>query len=154
MSNMFGILNEAGDGSAAEASTDSAPERKKLQLAPRTKPIPAAEDGEGEHEGSDDGEQAEGEGEGSSMTEEEVKAKIAMDVKELWGEKDAGGSRNPADIVEYYTALPAEFRYLLSERLGEDAFRIAKIRDAEVVAKGWKAALAAEVATAEDLKKG
>lgn len=88
------------------------------------------------------------------MTEVEAKAKIAMDMKELWGEKDAGGSRSPGDIVEYYQALPAEHRHLLSEQLAEDVFRIAKLRDAEVVAKGWQAALKDEAATTEDLSKG
>jgi translation initiation factor 4G len=155
MSNMFGVLNEAAD-SSSPAAADAAPERKKLQLAPRTKPLPSKDDDE---DGSDDAEdddddEAEAETEANTMTKDAAKAKIAMDVKELWGEKDAGGSRNPSDIVEYYTALPAEHRYLLSERLTDDVFRIAKVRDAEVVSKGWKAALDAEVASIEDLSKG
>ncbi|EKD00153.1 eukaryotic initiation factor 4F subunit [Trichosporon asahii var. asahii CBS 8904] len=141
MSNMFNILNETGDsaGDAAEA-----PQRKKLQLAPRTKPLPSKE-------GSD--EESEGEGE-VEMTEEAAKNKIKMDAQELWGEKDSGGSRNPEDIVEYYRALPSEYRHLLSEKLCDDVFRIAKLRDAEVVAKGWSAALKENAASLDDLKKG
>lgn len=158
MSNMFGALVDAESGAAESAD---APQRKKLQLAPRTKPIPTDDDEEGsdaegdedEDEDDDDGE-AEAEAAPAAMTAEAAKAKIDMDVKELWGEKDAGGSRNPDDIVEYYRSLPAEHRGLLSEKLGEDVFRIAKYRDAEVVAKGWKKAVSEDVASVDDLKAG
>jgi translation initiation factor 4G len=155
---MFGALVDAESGAAESAD---APQRKKLQLAPRTKPIPTDDDEEGsdaegdedEDEDEDDGE-AEAEAAPAAMTAEAAKAKIDMDVKELWGEKDAGGSRNPDDIVEYYRSLPAEHRGLLSEKLGEDVFRIAKYRDAEVVAKGWKKAVSEDVASVDDLKAG
>lgn len=159
--NMFGVLNE-GEGGSAEANADSGPQRRKLQLAPRTKPMPGQDDDAEEHQSEDDAASAvdaDAETEGASaaegsLTEEAASAKIAMDLKELWGEKDVGGSRDTADIVEYYRSLPAEFRPLLSEKLAEDVFRIAKIRDAEVVAKGWAAALEADAASAEDLKYG
>lgn len=148
MSNMFNILNETGDGGAADAS--EAPQRKKLQLAPRTKPLPRKDDGSDE-----EGSEAEEEGDGApEMTEEAAKNKIKMDAQELWGEKDSGGSRNPEDVVEYYKALPSEYRHLLSEKLCDDVFRIAKLRDAEVVAKGWSAALKENAASGDDLKKG
>lgn len=152
MTNMFAMLNEADTG--ASESAEPTPQRKKLQLQPRTKPIPGDSDGEGDHSG-EDATSEDGEAEAKpSMTEEAATAKVGMDSKELWGEKDTGGSRNPDDIVEYFRTLPAEHKHLLAEKLAEDLFRIAKFRDAEVVAKGWEAALKAEAVSADDLKKG
>ncbi|GMK55230.1 hypothetical protein CspeluHIS016_0202860 [Cutaneotrichosporon spelunceum] len=157
-SNMFAMLNEAD--TAAPESAEPAPQRKKLQLKPRTKPIPGEgdDDGESDGEAEQSGEEDEAEVEGAvatpAMSAEDAKTKIATDLKELWGEKDAGGTRNVDDIVEYYRALPSEHQPLLSEKLAEDVFRIAKFRDAEIVAKGWAAALKAEVVSAEALKEG
>ncbi|BEI85507.1 hypothetical protein CcaverHIS002_0509080 [Cutaneotrichosporon cavernicola] len=156
--NMFAMLNEAE--TAAPESTEPAPQRKKLQLKPRTKPIPgegdeeAESDGEAEQSGEEEEPVAEAAVAKPDMSEEDAKTKITTDLKELWGEKDAGGTRNADDIVEYYRALPSEHQNLLSERLAEDVFRIAKFRDAEIVAKGWTAALKAEVVTADVLRKG
>lgn len=155
--NMFAMLNET-DTAAAEPA-EPAPQRKKLQLKPRTKPIPGEGESEGEGEQSgEEEEEAEAEAElgeaKPAMTEEDATTKIATDLKELWGEKDAGGTRNADDIVEYYRALPSEHQHLLSEKLAEDVFRIAKFRDAEIVAKGWTSALKAEAVSTGDLKKG
>jgi translation initiation factor 4G len=152
--NMFAMLNEA-DTAAAEPA-EPAPQRKKLNLKPRTKPIPGEGEGDSEGEGEQSGEEEEAEAGDAkpAMSEEDAKTKIATDLKELWGEKDTGGTRSVDDIVEYYRALPSEHQHLLSEKLAEDVFRIAKLRDAEVVAKGWAAALKAEAVSADDLKKG
>ncbi|KLT45414.1 hypothetical protein CC85DRAFT_282480 [Cutaneotrichosporon oleaginosum] len=152
--NMFAMLNEA-DPTAAEHA-EPAPQRKKLQLKPRTKPIPGEgeSDGEGEQSGEEEGPEDETVEVKPAMSEEDAKTKIATDLKELWGEKDVGGTRSVEDIVEYYRALPTEHQHLLSENLTDDVFRIAKYRDAEVVAKGWAAALKAEVVSADDLSKG
>lgn len=153
---MFAMLNEA-DSAAAEPA-EPAPQRKKLNLKPRTKPIPGEGEGDSEGEGEQSGEEDEAEAEAGdakpAMSKEDAKTKIATDLKELWGEKDTGGTRSVDDIVEYYRALPSEHQHLLSEKLAEDVFRIAKLRDAEVVAKGWAAALKAEAVSADDLKKG
>lgn len=154
MTNMFAMLNEADAG--ASESAEPTPQRKKLQLQPRTKPIPGDSDGEGE-QSDEDASSEDGEVDDAAkppMTEEDATTRIGTDLKELWGEKDTGGSRNPDDIVEYFRALPTEHQHLLAEKLAEDVFRIAKFRDAEIVAKGWTAALKAEVVFAEDLKKG
>ncbi|OCF38389.1 translation initiation factor 4G [Kwoniella heveanensis CBS 569] len=157
--NMFSALNDAPDTAPAERrpSADAgepAPQRKKLQLAPRTKPLPG--EGEGEDEGDkEEGEEEEGEEtEGAAdMSEDAAKAKITSDMKELWGEKDQGGSRDAEDIAEYFRALPEARRPLLAERLVDDVFRIAKLPDAKVVAKGWKAALSGNAASVDVLKE-
>nr|GFD54134.1 hypothetical protein [Tanacetum cinerariifolium] len=88
------------------------------------------------------------------MGTEGAKSKIASDMKELWGEKDVGGSRNPEDIVEYFNALPEEHRVLLAEKLAEEVFRISKLKDAEIVAKGWSMAAEQNAVTKEVLIKG
>lgn len=139
--NMFNVLNDE-------------PERKKLNLAPRTVPV----EGEAEPE-EPEAEEPEPEPEAAAtaagpMSEEAAKTKIASDMKELWGEKDQGGSRNPDDIVEYYKALPEERQSLLSVQLIDDVFRLSKPKDAEIVAKGLKLALEQNAATLEVLKKG
>lgn len=156
MTNMFAMLNEADTASEPAEPT---PQRKKLQLKPRTKPVEGESEGEGE-QSDEDAESEAGEAEEvevaakPSMSEEDATTRIGTDLKELWGEKDSGGSRNPDDIVEYFRALPKEHQHLLAEKLAEDVFRIAKFRDAEIVAKGWTAALKAEAVSADDLKKG
>ncbi|WVR06939.1 hypothetical protein IAU60_003975 [Kwoniella sp. DSM 27419] len=156
--NMFSALNDATEGAPAERRTSAdagepAPQRKRLQLAPRTKPLPGdgEEDKEGEEGEEEDEEEAEESAE-KSMTEGAAKEKITRDMKELWGEKDQGGSRDADDIAEYFKALPEEFRTLLAERLVEDVFRIAKLSDAQVVARGWKASLDASATSAETLR--
>jgi translation initiation factor 4G len=154
--NMFSALNDA-ESAAAEPT----PERKKLNLKPRSVPMP------GEEKDGEDGEDAEEEEEGevaedeveeekapAVMSEEAAKIKIASDMKELWGEKDMGGSRNPEDIAEYFKALPEERQSLLSIQLIDDAFRLSKYKDAEVIAKGLKFALEQQVATSDVLQKG
>ena len=88
------------------------------------------------------------------MSADKAKTKIDSDMKELWGEKDAGGSRNPEDIVAYLRALPEEHQPLLTIRLLEDVFRMSKAKDAEVVAKGWSRALVEGAAGKEVLLKG
>ena len=165
-SNMFGILrDEPADAAtarraSADVPSDVGPQRKKLSLAPRTKPLPGEEgEGLGEVDGAED--EAASEDEVSTPAEASVgmsahaaKTKIASDMEELWGEKDVGGSRNPEDIVEYFKALPDDHRPALAERLVEAVFRIAKLKDAEVVGKGWSAAWEQGFATTEILKHG
>ncbi|ODN94166.1 hypothetical protein L198_05017 [Cryptococcus wingfieldii CBS 7118] len=147
-SNMFSALTDGQDNTGSSASRrDSAdageptPQRKRLSLAPRTKPVPTEGDEEEDPQDGEGGESGESE---EDLSEEQAKEKINLDMKELWGEKDQGGSRNPGDVVEYFTSLPQNLRHLLAARLLEDVFRLSKPRDAEVVAKGWKAALEAQ----------
>ncbi|WWD17169.1 hypothetical protein CI109_101607 [Kwoniella shandongensis] len=157
--NMFSALNEATEGAPTERrpSADAgepAPQRKRLNLAPRTKPLPGdGEEKEDDEEEAESGDEADAPVESGEMSEDAAKSKIALDMKELWGEKDQGGSRSPDDIAEYFKALPEARRPLLAERLAEDVFRIAKLKDAEVVAKGWKVSLEQGAATLDQLKQ-
>ncbi|SPO30845.1 related to TIF4631 - mRNA cap-binding protein (eIF4F), 150K subunit [Ustilago trichophora] len=98
--NMFSLLNQAGEGDAAPAEE---PQRPKLNLAPRTKPLPGADDKE---DGEDKDEEGEGEDEGkaSEMSDEEAKRKITNDIKEFLEIKDV------SEGVEAFNALPASRR--------------------------------------------
>ncbi|KAK8864522.1 hypothetical protein IAR55_001772 [Kwoniella newhampshirensis] len=156
--NMFSALNEATEAVPAERrpSADAGepvPQRKRLNLAPRTKPLPGDDDEKENEDEGESGDEADVPAEDDEMTEDAAKSKIALDLKELWGEKDQGGSRNPDDIAEYFRALPEVRRPLLADRLAEDVFRIAKLKDAEVVAKGWKVSLEQGATTPEVLKQ-
>ncbi|KAL7421895.1 hypothetical protein Q5752_003667 [Cryptotrichosporon argae] len=168
--NMFSALNEATGEAPAErrpsadaAAAADAPQRRRLNLAPRTKPLPGQEEaaGEGEGEGDEveegDEEDAEGEAEaevGDAVDETEVKRKIDNDVLELWGEKGQGGTRSSSDIVEFYRAVPAGFKHVLSARLIEHIFTRNKAKDVEIVLGGWNGALAGGLASKEELRKG
>jgi translation initiation factor 4G len=165
--NQFALLNDANE---AADSTEAGPQRQRqrLNLAPRTVPVDgeggdaaAAAEGEGEDaaEGSEDqdGESSAESDEVSTpkpMTETAAKAKIDLDMTELWGEKDSGGSRNPDDIVHYFRALPEHHRPLLSSKLYDEVFRTAKLKDAEIVAKGLASAVGEGAASSEIVKKG
>lgn len=153
--NMFSALHEAHESeSPAERRTstddgEAAPQRKKLNLAPRTKPLAAEDDSREEGEEA----QFEEEAAGTELSEGDIKSKIDLDMKELWGDKDQGGSRNPADVAEYFSSLPESRRSLLATRLLDDLFRISKLKDAEVVAKGWKVSLEQQAVSSEVLKQ-
>jgi translation initiation factor 4G len=156
--NPFALLNE---NSEAADTSEPAPQRKKLNLKPRTKPVEgeagdAAEEEEGDESGKESGSEDEvtTPTQSTEMTETAAKAKIDIDMKELWGEKDQGGSRNPADIVHYFRALPETRRPLLVSRLLDEVFRLAKLKDAQVVAKAFSAAVEEGVAATEQLKSG
>ncbi|KAL0253970.1 hypothetical protein I308_101349 [Cryptococcus tetragattii IND107] len=153
--NMFSALHDAHESeSPTERRTsvdegEAAPQRKKLNLAPRTKPLAAEDDGREEGEEA----QSEEEAAGTALSEGDIKSKIDLDMKELWGDKDQGGSRNPSDVAEYFSSLPESCRPLLATRLLDDLFRISKLKDAEVVAKGWKVSLEQQAVSSEVLKQ-
>lgn len=135
--NKFNILS--GETPEKPEQKAEEPQRRKLNLQPRTKPI--ADDGEGEDGKDNDAAESVEDDAESEMSEEQAKAKIALDMKEIWGEKGLVGTRNPEDIVEYFRALPETRRALLASRLLEEVFRTQKLADAEIVAKGWKLAI-------------
>ncbi|ETS62362.1 hypothetical protein PaG_03447 [Moesziomyces aphidis] len=91
--NMFSLLNQAGEGDAAPSEE---PQRPKLNLAPRTKPLPG---NDGDKEGENDGE--EDAGKAADMSDEEAKRKIANDIKEFLEIKDVN------EGVEAFNTLPA-----------------------------------------------
>lgn len=163
--NMFSVLGsgnaDAGPSEtpAADGTPDSGPQRKKLVLKPRSEP---KEGEEAEEEGDEDEEEEEstpaaaatgGDFEGSAMTKGEVERKITADLKELWGEKDAAGTRRPEDIVEYFQYLPEGARHMLATKLVDDVFRIAKMADTEIVVKGFELAIEQDLITPEIVKQ-
>ncbi|KAJ1025192.1 hypothetical protein NDA16_002697 [Ustilago loliicola] len=91
--NMFSLLNQAGEG---ESAPTEEPQRPKLNLQPRTKPLPG-DDKDGEGEGEDESKSTE-------MSDEEAKRKITNDIKEFLEIKDVN------EGVEAFNALPASRR--------------------------------------------
>jgi len=155
--NPFALLH---DSEAAESS-EAAPQRKKLNLAPRTKPV-SGDEAEGDEPEGENQQTGESESEdevttpvqSSEMTETAALAKIKIDMSELWGEKGTSGSRNPEDIVHYYRALPEPRRPLLTTQLFEDVFRLAKLKDAQIIAKGLSAAVKDGVVDKDSVRTG
>lgn len=151
--NPFALLH---DTEAAESS-EAAPQRKKLNLAPRTKPVSGdeAEEGENQQTGESESEdEVTTPVQSNDMTETAALAKIKIDMSELWGEKGTSGSRNPEDIVHYYRALPETRRPLLTTQLFEDVFRLAKLKDAQIIAKGLSAAVKEGVVEKDAVRTG
>ena len=149
-SNMFSALRDEPSEPVVErrGSNDAGetlPQRKKLNLQPRTKPLPEQDDG-GDASGSDEEATV-------AVSADSVKPKLDTDMKELWGEKGVGGSRDPEDIVEYFRAIAEEHKTMLAERLVDEVFRSSKVKDAEVVGRGWTQSLSQAVVTLETLKK-
>ena len=86
-SNMFNLLNQGGDPAAASAEE---PQRPKLQLQPRTKPLQPEQGAEKDAGGK------------PQMSEEDIKRKIGNDVKEYLAIRDVD------EGVQSIEALPAE----------------------------------------------
>jgi translation initiation factor 4G len=84
--------------------------RKKVNLLPRIFPVEAVEKVE-EENGTHSDSEIDSPVPGPSMTEDEVKTKIAEDAKELWN------VRNLNDAESYFVALPSEHRHLLVNEL-------------------------------------
>lgn len=152
-SNMFSALLEGNDDGESASSPADAPQRKRLQLQPRT--VSSTEVDNAEPEAEADNASADGEAESGNeeMSEEQIERKIKNDVEELWGEKDQGGTRKPSDIAEYFESLPESARTKLAAKLVEDVFRLSKQSDTDVVVKGFALALEQDVLTSEQAKE-
>ncbi|SNX84030.1 related to TIF4631 - mRNA cap-binding protein (eIF4F), 150K subunit [Melanopsichium pennsylvanicum] len=117
--NMFSLLNQAGEGDAAPAEE---PQRPKLNLQPRTKPLPSADkEGGGEGEGEDESKSAE-------MSDEEAKRKITNDIKEFLEIKDV------SEGVEAFNTLPESRRSQFVESIVGSAIEKKKDDVANVAA--------------------
>lgn len=57
-------------------------------------------------------------------------------LAELWGHNDRGGTRNSRDILAYFESLGEEGRTALATRLVQDAFRLGRMSDTELIAQG------------------
>lgn len=143
-SNMFSVL---GSGGAADASPETAATepvavdagagRKKLVLAPRSSKTEAAESEPAAEENAVDFEK-----------------KMKADRDEFWGVKDTIGTRNPKDVVEFFSALPESQRSELAKAFVDDVFRLAKKADTDLVAKAFGLAVDAGVLKSDDVKAG
>lgn len=96
---------------ATGAPSDPAPQRRRLQLLPRSKPLgeastPAVSDGS-----DDEGAEESGALTPAGMSEAEAKAKIEEDTKEFFG------IRMLDEAESYFSSLPTEHRYWLVHAL-------------------------------------
>ncbi|SPO40905.1 related to TIF4631 - mRNA cap-binding protein (eIF4F), 150K subunit [Pseudozyma flocculosa] len=88
--NMFSLLNQSGDNEGAAAPAEE-PQRPKLNLLPRTKPVPEAD-------------KPEAKADKAEMSDEEAKRKIGNDVKEFLEIKDVN------EGLAAYKELPSNRR--------------------------------------------
>ncbi|TBU40170.1 hypothetical protein BD309DRAFT_1003254 [Dichomitus squalens] len=116
---------DLGSGGAPEGA---APQRRKLQLLPRSVPLenksestPAASTANSEDEGEEESSGA------PSMSESEAKTRIEEDSKEFFSIRDL----EEAEV--YFTKLPSEHRHLLVDKLVTKAIE-SKEADAQLVA--------------------
>lgn len=144
-SNMFSMLNsevaaevtlpsKSSRPPSRKASVDlgaggvpEPPQRKKLQLLPRSKPVEAKPDESAVASAESEDETPEPAGGAPSMTAEEAEKKIKEDVKEFFNVRDL----KEAEV--YFTKLPVEHRPLLIEKLVNNAVESTQ-SDADLVA--------------------
>ncbi|KDQ20084.1 hypothetical protein BOTBODRAFT_27505 [Botryobasidium botryosum FD-172 SS1] len=143
-SNMFSMLSQnAAEPAAAESLRSSSrppsrkasvdlggaapaelPQRRKLNLLPRSIPAPTTDS-------KDDEKESDGEPEESAapeMTEAQAKTKVEEDVKEFWSVRDIG------EAVQCFDLLPEEHKHLLVDKLTSKAFD-SKEDDVKLVAR-------------------
>jgi len=121
-SNMFSMLQNAE--SAADKTADAQPQRRRLVLQPRTKPLEQAESPQ-QAESSED-EEASSSAVLTEMSEEAAKKKIDEDSKEFFG------VRNLDEAEVYFTALPTQYHHKLIDKLVSTAVE-SKEADAQLV---------------------
>ena len=101
------------------------PQRKKLQLLPRSKPVEEenkVNGGSADHSEDEDGDDAP-----PTMSEAEANKKIAEDIKELFS------VRNVSESEVYWTKLPSEHHHLLIDRIISKAIESKEV-DGQLVA--------------------
>ncbi|KAG6857169.1 hypothetical protein H0H87_008234 [Tephrocybe sp. NHM501043] len=126
-SNMFSMLSQ-GSEPAAE-SKEPEPQRKRLVLAPRSKPADdAAAKSESDAESEAEPASAAAAAAASEMTEERANEKIAEDCKEFFL------LRNLDEAESYFTSLPAVHHHRLVEKFTTRAIE-AKESDSQTLAQ-------------------
>jgi translation initiation factor 4G len=161
-SNMFAMLNSEaaaeppapGKSSrppSRKASADftqtgvpEPPQRKKLTLLPRTKPVPG--DAKVEEESAAPSEVSEDDGE-PSLTEDQANAKIDEHLKEFWA------VRNLEEADSYFPSLPGAFKARFLDKLVGSAFE-RKEADAKLVAEFLARAVEKEACPTSSLEEG
>ena len=158
-SNMFAALNDAAAEPPApgkssrppsrkpsadftQAGVPEPPQRKKLALLPRTKPVgdvKVEEESIAASEGSEDGE--------PSLTEDQANAKIDEDLKEFWA------VRNLEEADSYFPTLPGAFKARFVDKLIGSAFE-RKEADAMLLAELFARAVEKEACPVSALEEG
>ena len=161
-SNMFAMLNSdaaaepsaSGKSSRPPSRKPSAdftqtgvpepPQRKKLALLPRTKPVPG--DVKVEEESAAPSEVSEDDRE-PSLTEDQANAKIDEDLKEFWA------IRNLEEADSYFVTLPTAFKAKLVDKLIGSALE-RKEAEAELVAELFARAMEKKTCPESSLEEG
>lgn len=161
-SNMFMMLGRDGEAMPETSSKPSRPssrrtsvdlgaggalepQRKKLQLLPRSKPVEEENKANGgspdhsEDEGGDDLAQA--------MSEAEANKKIAEDIKEFFS------VRNIDESEEYFTKLPPEHHHRLIEKMVSKAIE-SKEADGKLVAGAFARAVEKDLCAVSAFEEG
>lgn len=156
---MFAALNDAGAEPPApgkssrppsrkpsadftQTGVPEPPQRKRLALLPRTKPVgdvKVEEESTAASEGSDDGE--------PSLSEEQVNAKINEDLKEFWA------VRNLDEADSYFPTLPTAFKAQFVDKLIGSALE-RKEADAKLLAELLARAVEKETCPLPSLEEG
>ncbi|TRM69078.1 armadillo-type protein [Schizophyllum amplum] len=127
------------------AGAEGLPQRRKLVLQPRTKPLeenkPDGSDSEEEEEGSTAAAPA------AEMTDEAAKKKVGEDIKEFFA------IRNMEEAENYFTTLPAPHHHLLVDKLVGQALE-SKEADVKLVADLFAHALSKDLVSHDALEEG
>ena len=124
------------------------PQRRKLQLLPRSVPIDKSESTPAASANNSDDEGAEESVSGSaSMTEAEAKTRIKEDSKEFFSVRDL----EEAEV--YFTKLPSEHRHLLVDKLVGTAIE-SKAADAQLVADLFARAVSRNLCSPASFEEG
>ncbi|KAK0459137.1 armadillo-type protein [Desarmillaria tabescens] len=144
-SNMFSMLN---NDSTPEATPKEMVQRKRLILAPWSKPVEGQENAPttAESEGSS-GEEVTAEPEPVEMSDKDAKKKIEEDIKEF------SAVRNLDEAEVYFTQLPAKHHPLLVEKLISFAVE-SKEADAQLVSQLFSRASTKNLCTIADFESG
>ncbi|KAJ3551381.1 hypothetical protein NP233_g13091 [Leucocoprinus birnbaumii] len=140
--NMFSMLQNAESG--ADKTPEAQPQRKKLALLPRTKPIEADSQQNPE---SDEEEEATTPAASVEMSDEQAEKKIKEDLKEFFA------VRNLDEAEVYFTALPAQHHSTLVDKLVSSAVE-SKEADAKLVADLFGRAVEKGLCSQEVLEQG
>ncbi|KAJ3570293.1 hypothetical protein NP233_g4502 [Leucocoprinus birnbaumii] len=140
--NMFSMLQSAESG--GDKTPEAQPQRKKLALLPRTKPIEADSQQNPE---SDEEEEATTPAASVEMSDEQAEKKMTEDLKEFFA------VRNLEEAEAYFTALPAQHHSALVDRLVSSAVE-SEDADARLVADLFGRAVEKGLCSQEAFEQG
>ncbi|KAF9012539.1 hypothetical protein BDQ17DRAFT_1271720 [Cyathus striatus] len=141
-SNMFMMLSQGTDAGDSKAPEAVPPQRKKLVLQPRSKPVEEARPA-AESDGSDD----EAPTVAPEMTDKDADKKITEDLKEFFGVR----SLDEAEV--YFTTLPEQFHHKLVYNLVSTAVE-SKEADAQLVAALFDRAVSKKLCSSSAFEEG